>query len=39
MGIFNIGVFFERAALKNVHNCWNTNIYSYSETSGGLIFS
>jgi hypothetical protein len=24
-------------ALKNVNNCWNTNIYSYLETSGGQI--
>jgi hypothetical protein len=21
--------------MKNVNNCWNTNIYSYLETSGG----
>ncbi len=25
----------EQHALKNVNNCMNTNIYSYSETSGG----
>ncbi len=25
----------ETASLKNVSNCWNTNIYSYLETSGG----
>jgi hypothetical protein len=25
----------EQHALKNVNNCWNTNIYSYLETSGG----
>ncbi len=25
----------EQHALKNVHNCLNTNIYSYLETSGG----
>ncbi len=25
----------EQRALKNVNNCWNTNIYSYLETSGG----
>ncbi len=24
----------EKRALKNVHNCWNTNIFSYLETSG-----
>ncbi len=22
-------------AVKNVNNCWNTNIYFYLETSGG----
>jgi hypothetical protein len=27
----------EQHALKNVKNCLNTNIYSYSETSGGQI--
>jgi hypothetical protein len=26
----------EQHAFKNVNNCLNTNIYSYSETSGGL---
>jgi len=25
----------EQHTLKNVHNCLNTNIYSYLETSGG----
>ncbi len=25
----------EQHTLKNVNNCWNTNIYSYLETSGG----
>ncbi len=25
----------EQHALKNVGNCWNTNIYSYLETTGG----
>jgi hypothetical protein len=25
----------EKRALKIVNNCWNTNIYSYLETSGG----
>ena len=25
----------EHHALKNVNNCFNTNIYSYLETSGG----
>ncbi len=25
----------EQHALKNVNNCWNTNIYSYLETFGG----
>ncbi len=25
----------EQCALKNVNNCFNTNIYSYLETSGG----
>ncbi len=25
----------EQHALKNVTNCWNTNVYSYLETSGG----
>jgi hypothetical protein len=25
----------EQRALKNVSNCWNTNIFSYLETSGG----
>jgi hypothetical protein len=25
----------EHCTLKNVNNCLNTNIYSYSETSGG----
>jgi hypothetical protein len=25
----------EQQALKNVNNCFNTNIYSYLETSGG----
>ncbi len=24
----------EQRTLKNVNNCWNTNIYSYLETSG-----
>jgi hypothetical protein len=25
----------EQRAFKNINNCLNTNIYSYSETSGG----
>jgi hypothetical protein len=25
----------EQHTLKSVNNCWNTNIYSYLETSGG----
>jgi hypothetical protein len=25
----------EQRASKNVHNCFNTNIYTYLETSGG----
>jgi hypothetical protein len=25
----------EQHTSKNVNNCWNTNIYSYLETSGG----
>ncbi len=29
----------EQRALNNVNNCWNTNIYSYLETSGGQISS
>jgi hypothetical protein len=27
----------EQHALKNIHNCLNTNIYSDLETSGGQI--
>jgi hypothetical protein len=27
------------ACLKNVNNCWNTNIYSYLETSSGQIYN
>jgi len=27
----------EQHTLKNVNNCFNTNIYSYLETSGGQI--
>ncbi len=27
----------EHRALINVNNCFNTNIYSYLETSGGQI--
>jgi hypothetical protein len=29
----------EQAALKNVNNCLNTNIYSYLETSGGKSYN
>ncbi len=29
----------EEHVLKNVNNCWNTNIYSYLETSGGESFN
>ncbi len=25
----------EQHTLKNVNNCWNTNIYPYLDTSGG----
>ena len=28
-------IVIEQQTLKNVTNCFNTNIYSYSETSGG----
>jgi hypothetical protein len=31
----HLQVAMEQHALKNVHNCMNTNIYSYLETSGG----
>jgi hypothetical protein len=29
----------EQHALKNVNNCWNTNIYFYLETSVGQKFN
>ncbi len=29
----------EQHTFKNVNNCWNTNIYSYLETSGGKSFN
>jgi hypothetical protein len=29
------GITMERHVLKNVNNCWNTNIYSYLDTSFG----
>ncbi len=36
LGEFSLSeVFNGTACLKNVNNCWNTNIYSYLETSGG----
>ncbi len=28
----------EQHALKNVYNCWKTNVYSYLETSGGKLY-
>ncbi len=34
LGILNI-TFNGTAHFKNVNNCWNTNIYSYLDTSGG----
>jgi len=30
-----IKLLMEQRALKSVNNCWNTNTYSYLETSGG----
>jgi len=32
---FRASVAMEEHTLKIVNNCWNTNIYSYLETSGG----
>jgi hypothetical protein len=29
----------EKRALKNVNNCFNANIYSYLETSGGSSYN
>jgi hypothetical protein len=29
----------ELRALKNVNNCFNSNIYSYSDTSGGKSYN
>ncbi len=29
------GTAMEQHVLQNVNNCWNSNIYSYLETSGG----
>jgi hypothetical protein len=31
---FGVTSTMEEHTLKNVHNCFNTNIYSYLETSG-----
>ncbi len=30
---------FEQHALKKLNNFWNTNIYSYSEISGGQSYN
>ncbi len=29
----------EQRTLKNVNDCWNTNIYSYLEASGGKSYN
>jgi len=29
----------EQRALRNVNNCLYTNVYSYLETSGGIIYN
>ncbi len=39
LNIFSLTLLYfittEQHAFKNVNKCWNTNIYSYLETSGG----